>query len=951
MASKVSGMIEKIKIGTTSRAIASTAYGYCETAAATQIKDVDMTGFVLYEGVTVHIKFANANSADNPKLRINSTAAGDAKPIVQYGTTAAGKTSDTNGWYAGAVISFTYDGTSWVRDQGFNTNSWRGIQDNLTSSDDTTQSLSAKQGYLLANGSARDSTKLPLAGGTMTGVLTALGSQYTDSYSGALNMNNSNIYGLTSIYTADASDNAAEGIHFYRDSTHVDSLWMNGGALLFVPNRALGTSTTRANSEKVLRGPASITDGYVFAANSTDGLTKQIEATNANTASTIVQRDASGNFSAGTITASLTGDVTGNCSGSSGSCTGNAKTATQFSSNATVTLTGDTTGVSAGSKKSWSITTTTTKISQTSTSALSSFTDTNAFMVTAAGGNNSVTDKPTGVDAFGCFTYKTADGWYGQLLTSSNASTGLYWRTATTLSGGWKKVLDSNNTSAADSNGADISVSWNTSTKIATINGVDVKIKIPSNPNTNTTYTFTDGTAGNFKVTPSEGSAQTVSIGKPSTAGTADKATAANITNGTTTNAIAYYTNASGTFGTLASSSGALYATSNNGALSFGILPIAQGGIGSATASPHYVLAGPTSGSTAGAPSWRTLVEDDIPNLNTSKLNAGTLGIARGGTGKNTWVAYSLPYASAANTLGELTANTTTTKKFLMMQGNGSAVESFGWSTVTKTDVGLSNVTNDAQVKASLGSAVGDMVYWSAASTPARLAIGTVGQILKVVKNSNNELVPQWGAAPETYPSGGSAGQCLAKTSSGVGWSDGTKKTADTSTLYYVCGSSSDSTNYNGLIFNTNVYVSSNVLFGAAWNDYAEYRECTQIIEPGRCIVENGDGTLSLSTQRLQGGAEIVSDTFGFAIGKTTKCKTPIAVSGRVLAYINEPIEQIKIGSPVCSGPNGTVSQMTSFEARKYPWLIIGTISAIPQEEFWGEAKVSTKNRIWIRIR
>lgn len=41
--------------------------------------------------------------------------------------------------------------------------------------------------------------------------------------------------------------------------------------------------------------------------------------------------------------------------------------------------------------------------------------------------------------------------------------------------------------------------------------------------NTNTTYSFANGTAGNFTVTPSGGSAQTVSIGKPATAGTADK--------------------------------------------------------------------------------------------------------------------------------------------------------------------------------------------------------------------------------------------------------------------------------------------------------------------------------------------------------------------------------------------------------------------------------------------
>lgn len=41
--------------------------------------------------------------------------------------------------------------------------------------------------------------------------------------------------------------------------------------------------------------------------------------------------------------------------------------------------------------------------------------------------------------------------------------------------------------------------------------------------NTNTTYTFANGTAGNFTVTPSGGTAQTVSVGKPATAGTADK--------------------------------------------------------------------------------------------------------------------------------------------------------------------------------------------------------------------------------------------------------------------------------------------------------------------------------------------------------------------------------------------------------------------------------------------
>jgi hypothetical protein len=64
----------------------------------------------------------------------------------------------------------------------------------------------------------------------------------------------------------------------------------------------------------------------------TSGVASHVAIATANTATAIVQRDASGNFSAGTITATfsgnITGNVTGNVSGSSGSSTGNSATAT-----------------------------------------------------------------------------------------------------------------------------------------------------------------------------------------------------------------------------------------------------------------------------------------------------------------------------------------------------------------------------------------------------------------------------------------------------------------------------------------------------------------------------------------------------------------------------------------------------------------------------------------------
>ena len=73
-------------------------------------------------------------------------------------------------------------------------------------------------------------------------------------------------------------------------------------------------------------------------------------ATSANTASAIVARDASGNFTAGTITGNLTGNVTGNVTGNltgTASAATLAATATALATGRTISLTGDVTGTSA----------------------------------------------------------------------------------------------------------------------------------------------------------------------------------------------------------------------------------------------------------------------------------------------------------------------------------------------------------------------------------------------------------------------------------------------------------------------------------------------------------------------------------------------------------------------------------------------------------------------------
>lgn len=142
-------------------------------------------------------------------------------------------------------------------------------------------------------------------------------------------------------------------------------------------------------------------------------------------------------------------------------------------------------------------------------------------------------------------------------------------------------------------------------------------------------------------------------------------------------------------------------------------------------------------------------------------------------------------------------------------------------------------------------------------------------------------------------------------------------------------------------------------LTGLMSADYAEYCKST-ISEPGRCVKMSDNETFILSTSRLERGCEIVSDTFGMSIGKTEEYNTPIAASGRVLAYPYEDRELFRthIGWPVCSGPNGTVSLMTEEEEEKYPSRIIGTVWGVPDYESWGtNGRAPVNGRVWIRVR
>lgn len=137
-------------------------------------------------------------------------------------------------------------------------------------------------------------------------------------------------------------------------------------------------------------------------------------------------------------------------------------------------------------------------------------------------------------------------------------------------------------------------------------------------------------------------------------------------------------------------------------------------------------------------------------------------------------------------------------------------------------------------------------------------------------------------------------------------------------------------------------------VYGAVYNDYAEYRQAEEQIEPGYIVYSDDNGILHKTKNRLQHFEGVVSDTFGFAIGKTDKAKTPLAVAGRVLVYTNE---ELHAGDVVCAGENGKACKMSEEEIANKPDRIVGIVSEIPTYDTWGEDNVPVNKRVWIRVK
>ncbi len=114
-------------------------------------------------------------------------------------------------------------------------------------------------------------------------------------------------------------------------------------------------------------------------------------------------------------------------------------------------------------------------------------------------------------------------------------------------------------------------------------------------------------------------------------------------------------------------------------------------------------------------------------------------------------------------------------------------------------------------------------------------------------------------------------------------------------------------------------------------------------------MCETGDGSLMISSERLQGGAYVISDTYGMAIGEEAEGYQPVAIAGRVLVQYSGDITDYKPGEAVAAGPFGRIIPMSREDIKNYPDRILGFVSELPSYEEWNHVKVG--RRIWIKVK
>ena len=857
-------------------------YGVCGTEAGTAAKVVTVgSDFTLATGAQVVVKFTNANSASNPTLNVNGKGA---KPICQYGSTAVGTGATTTGWRAGSVQTFTYDGTSWVRDY-WNNSTYYNDAVQCTTAAGTAEKVGSTSYYSLANNRY-----------FMLMLSTA------NSYQGKITLN-INSAGAKPIYINGAVSSASNytlpaGLYL----VHYD------GTNYYIRTDGKITGSITGSSSTTITATATDDDVVVLTGtNGTNKVTfdaKHAEKgpangyTSGNTLTAISGPGASGTIKVPQITVDKYGHVTA-------------------AADENVTITMPILPTSLKNPNSLTV----------KGNGTSSFTYDGSSAKTLnikAGTNVSVTS-----DTSGNITISSTD-----TNTTYSAATQ---SAAGLMSAADKKKLDGV-TDSADAVSFTQSLTTGTQVGTITINGTATKLYAPTN--TDTHYTtglkVTNSATATANAAASNGSVYLNALdnttvrdshlikgtGATTVASDANGVITINSTN-TTYSGDRGISLSSGKFG------------HSNKAITAGSVGAAQTpSFGGTFAIPKITY--DAYGHITGA----TTVNVTLPNAATDDflpLTAGENKKLTGPLGLTSGVMYgpTLPTSGFNGQLFFLEDSGAT------LPMGGSAGQALVKNTATD---------GDASWKSS-------SISWAAGTSngPQPKIFGVTGTAIPAASGSASGAVT---TGAQTF-AGNKTFSGLTTFNSDVHM--GASKTINISNNYGIKSYLTDgSTDYILWVDTRNVIqIGHNnrkincqgPLYGAVWNDYAEFRTQKEKIEPGYCVASADNGQVYKTTEKFQACDGIVSDTFGFAIGETDECKTPLAVAGRVLAYFHGNREDYHSGDTVCAGPEGKVMKMTREEVKEYPNRIIGIVSEIPEYETWGSGNVKVNGRIWIKVR
>jgi len=235
--------IGQVKIGSDTYPVGSILYGTASydttnnywTVNNNNLTTATFTDNSLTTGVTIHIKFNAINNADTPKLKVGAATE---KPIVKYGTTNVGKSAATS-WVTDSIVSFTFDGTSWVMNTGIDSNDMR------TPASDTPSDVSTAAAVGVSTKYAREDHvhNIALATGDSAGQVKIAGSNVSvNGWADKAPLASPALTGTPTAPTADAGTNSTQIATTAFVATAISNSFAANDAMVF--KGTLGTNGT-----------------------------------------------------------------------------------------------------------------------------------------------------------------------------------------------------------------------------------------------------------------------------------------------------------------------------------------------------------------------------------------------------------------------------------------------------------------------------------------------------------------------------------------------------------------------------------------------------------------------------------------------------------------------------------------------------------------------------------